>query len=419
MALNFIFTADGSRYTRGLEKMRGQTKAWAGGVTSMMSSIFAGGVLLGLKRFADGLDRIHKLSLRLGKTTESLQRIGHAAELNGTTLEVVANALTKVEQNAGQAASGLKTYSDAFDRLGINAENFINLKPEDQISQLAVSYQEAKKKGTGLADILTILGGRAKEILPLLTQTPEELKKAFDTAGVASENTIQSMVRWNDQWTTLKSSIAGFLSWFVDAFQAVGVVLGAAIGAWVGIWKGAFEAIADGAAATGNAILNGLTGNFSQAKRNIDQMKNAFTGFYDNIEKQAKAADLTITEEIGKIFRVGETTARKDKQKFEIEKDQTPLEKKVDEVKEMVTPKITAKGVGEKPVVGEDESPSRPDPAQVRILSSTLASIGGGGNSAAFTTDPQLFEAKEANKILRKIERNTTPAAGVPLTPEL
>jgi hypothetical protein len=75
-------------------------------------------------------------------------------------------------------------------------------------------------------------------------------------------------------------------------------------------------------------------------------------------------------------------------------------------------------GRGEKPTTGETVS-DEPDISQSRIMSSMLASIGGGGNVAAFTTDPQLFEAKEANKILRKIERNTTPAAGVPLTPEL
>jgi len=219
MAYSFKFSADGSEFTRGLNKMKGEVKSFAMSAGKIMAGMLAAGIIVGLKKMADQLDRVGKLSARLGKSAESLQRVAFAANLAGTDIENVANALTKVEQNAGQAMNGLTTYSDAFERLNIDYETFAQLSPEDQILQMAAAYQVAKKEGTGMADVLTIIGGRAKELLPLLSQAPEELKKTFNAASVASEQTIRDAEMMNDTFTTLKNKGFGVMIWFVETFK--------------------------------------------------------------------------------------------------------------------------------------------------------------------------------------------------------
>ena len=56
------------------------------------------------KKLVDQLDRVGKLSTRLGKSAEDLQRIGLVAELAGSDMERLAKSLTMVEVNAGMAA---------------------------------------------------------------------------------------------------------------------------------------------------------------------------------------------------------------------------------------------------------------------------------------------------------------------------
>ena len=95
MALSFSFRADGSQYSRGLDKMRAQTKAFSASIGGMLKGLFAGAALIGIKRFADELDRIGKISKQLNISTESLQRLAFVSDLAGTGVETLAKALSK------------------------------------------------------------------------------------------------------------------------------------------------------------------------------------------------------------------------------------------------------------------------------------------------------------------------------------
>ena len=57
--------------------------------------------------------------------------------------------------------------------------------------------------------------------------------------------------------------------------------------------------------------------------------------------------------------------------------------------------------------------------AETNVIASSLASIGGGGNVASFTSDPILAAQIESNKILAEIEKNTKPTPAAPTVPEI
>ena len=57
--------------------------------------------------------------------------------------------------------------------------------------------------------------------------------------------------------------------------------------------------------------------------------------------------------------------------------------------------------------------------AETNVIASSLASIGGGGNVASFTSDPVLAAQIESNKILLEIKNNTKPTPAAPTVPEI
>lgn len=280
MAYSFKFSADGSEFTRGLNKMKGEVKSFAMSAGKIMAGIIAAGAVVALKRMVDQLDRVGKLSARLGKSAESLQRVAFAANLAGTDMENVANALTKVEQNAGQAMNGLTTYSDAFERLNIDYVTFAQLSPEDQILQMAAAYQIAKKEGTGMADILTIIGGRAKELLPLLSQAPEDLADTFNSANVASEDMIKNAERLNDAFTTLKNRGFGVVVWFLDIIKEAG----AGLAITMTYAHESIQLVVKDAKLLGDALLSFARGDGAGIKRAFAQMGEEAGKTFDSIE---------------------------------------------------------------------------------------------------------------------------------------
>lgn len=295
MALTFKFNADGSGYTRGLQKMRTQTKAFAGSVGGMMVSAFAGGAALAwLKNWIDGLDRVGKLASRLGASSESLQRLAYAAELNGSNLETVANALTKVKQNAGQATNGLKSYGDAFARLNIDHRAFQNLAPDEQIIQLASAYQQAQKSGTGMADILLVLGGRAKELIPLLSQGSEQLRDTLDAASTASEGVVKGAELVNDTITTIKNTLTGYLAGFIEFFIYVGAAIAASMDIASAYVSAKFEELGKKIVKWSEIIGKGLTGDFDGAGRAYDELAAIGEASADKIAARYRIANVAI-----------------------------------------------------------------------------------------------------------------------------
>ena len=412
MAMTFKFAADGTQYKRGLEKMRGETKAFAGGVTKMIGGMIGIGLVSAFKGWANELDRIGKIAARLGKTTDEVQKIALAAKLAGTDLNTVANALTKVEQNAGQAKQGLKTYGDAFERLGINTDKFLALSSDQQIIELAKAYQEAGRTGQGMADMLTVLGGRSKEMLPLLSTNISELRKSLDETNTVSAQTIKNAEQMNDMFEKLKNSASASAGSIVDNWRVVGSTIGEAA-----------------------AQIRHLSFDYGRLTKHIkekfvpdlvtpiieDEMFG--TGKKKEPLTPAQIAAQIAAQEKASGFAPTDPFAAK---KFAgpggapaaIPKNQTATESEsdlLDKYSELDT-ELGHMLDRADPPAAEMEKQKK---ASTSIIASSLASIGGGGGSAAFSSDPAMSEAKKQTSILETIATNTTPPGGTPTTPEL
>lgn len=187
----------------------------------------------GISRLIQDFDRIGKLAIRFGESAETIQRVSHAANLAGANIEQVAKAMQQATRYAQEAIDGNAEYAEAFDRLGINAQEFIGLSLEDRLKAFASGFNNAKTEGEGFNALMSVLGSRvAGELIPLFRQGGEAMEEAFNQVNPASQKTIDNIQKLNDRWTTLKVAAAGplatavgWLEVLIGAIQTVGEAL--------------------------------------------------------------------------------------------------------------------------------------------------------------------------------------------------
>ena len=290
MATTFRFNADGSGYARGLNQMRGQTKKFASGVKGMLGGAFAvTAIVASMKNLFGEMDRIHKLSLRYGMGAEAIQKLGFAAEQNGTTLEVMAKGLAQANRAAVEAGNGLKTYQRAFDDLGISWETFAELGQEEQLHMIADAFKNAEDKNKALAAAQTLLGRAGLELVPMLQQGSEgimaltaDLKTFTDAEVAAAAKTNDAL---NKAFTQIKSTMG---SWIIEAMNVFKML--AAGGA-----QAAIE-IGDSFGIVGKIIKKAFTGDFKGAIAEVENLMDQAGGAAGRI---GDAMDDEVRDQVG------------------------------------------------------------------------------------------------------------------------
>ena len=115
------------------------------GLTSSMFSLKAGiaGVLGGaglglmIKSVVDTSDKMQKLSISLGVSTEALSQYRLVAERSGTTMEALTLIWQRQTRRVAEAAQGTGEAKDAIKELGIEATELNKLSPDRQFEAIA------------------------------------------------------------------------------------------------------------------------------------------------------------------------------------------------------------------------------------------------------------------------------------------
>lgn len=179
-------------FNRGLDAMRSKASSWAGSMAKSIAGVFAVGALSNFfNTFREELDRVAKLATRLGETTDTIQRIGEAAGLAGADIEMIAKSMSKLTIEAGNA-------SEKFAAAGISAQAFANASLEEKVLMLSSAYQQASTNQSQMIALMDLLGGRAQDLLPFLSEGPEALAAGFESASLVSENAIRNIEKMND-----------------------------------------------------------------------------------------------------------------------------------------------------------------------------------------------------------------------------
>lgn len=170
--------------SRNWDKALAQTARYAAQTGAVMAGAFAGGVYLGV----EAVDKLAKESDKLGISTETMGALTVAAQLSGVEVETVAKAMAKASRLGIEAAQGSTSAADALGRLGIKAEDFNRLNPEQQLGLVADRLNTLENANERAAAATDIFGKSGRDLLPLLaggSQGLEDARKEAELFGLA------------------------------------------------------------------------------------------------------------------------------------------------------------------------------------------------------------------------------------------
>lgn len=208
-------------------------KGTAAGIKSAFAgvgSLLVGGAMIsGLRSLMNDFDRVGKLAVRFGTSAESIQRVGVAAEVAGTDVEAVANAMTKAGIAASKAVEQGGSMAELFQRAGINAKEFAAANVDQKLLMIAEAYRAAGDDASKTNAIIEIMGSRAgANLIPLISNV-EALKAEMAAVAVVTDETVRRIEEANDTMTragnTLKVYFAQALSFFSETAERIGAAM--------------------------------------------------------------------------------------------------------------------------------------------------------------------------------------------------
>lgn len=124
------------------------------------------------KGYADTTGFIGDTANRTGISRKRFQELGYAAQISGSSAEVLAGALQKMNINVGAAAKGSKELTDMFSGLGIKLKNTDgSLKSTDEQFNIFVDrISKIKDPSLQAQAAVKIFGKSATELLPLIRE---------------------------------------------------------------------------------------------------------------------------------------------------------------------------------------------------------------------------------------------------------
>lgn len=178
------------------------------GITGAALGVFING-------YADATGLIGDTAERTGISRERFQELGFAAKLTGSSSEVLAGALQKMNINVGAATKGSKELKDMFSGLGINIRDAGGkLKSTDQLFDTFVDRISKIKDPTLQAQAaVKVFGKSATELLPLIKGGGAGIKDMAAEARrlgiVLSDDAVRDGEAFGDILDTLKAAVGG------------------------------------------------------------------------------------------------------------------------------------------------------------------------------------------------------------------
>ena len=164
---------------------------------------------------AERLDEVGKKAKAIGGVSaESLQEMVGAFELAGVSAEQSVKSMQKLNQSTGEAMRGTKTYTDAFEALGLEAGKVARMPLKERMLAIAegmgrMSTQAEKAQvgallfGRAWKDLVVGMGDRAT-----LEATIKDISRfhvASNEAVRNSEELQDALLRSNKAWFAMKT----------------------------------------------------------------------------------------------------------------------------------------------------------------------------------------------------------------------
>lgn len=185
-----------------------------------LSALTAGFGLAEIKEaivgYTEYSESLIKMSMRTGIATDQLQQLKYVAQQSGVDADMLASAIGKLNVNIGNAAAGKnKNLVALFKRLHISMRdaNGQIRTGADMLPQLADAFAKNKNPVTQARMGMALYSKQWQEIIPLLADGSEEIKKSIDRFKqfnlVMSEEDLKGAKELGDQFNDLKMITQG------------------------------------------------------------------------------------------------------------------------------------------------------------------------------------------------------------------
>jgi len=180
--------ADTAGFETGLQKTRKGLNSIGKWGTAAAAAVAVGAAAI-VKSQLSILDSLAKTSDALGIQQQKLQALQHIGELTGTSNEMVNKSLERMQRNLGAAARLGGASADALADLGVNVQEIISLKPEEQMEVLAKALSGVENQVVKASIANDIFGRNGTRMLKMLEQLKTEgldpTVKSLDDMGVS------------------------------------------------------------------------------------------------------------------------------------------------------------------------------------------------------------------------------------------
>lgn len=162
------------------------------------------------------IDAMAKLGDRFGLTQKEMAGFRLAADLAGTSIESVANAIARMQRTIGNASSGIKASADALKSLGLSASQFNGKTAAESYGMIADALNQVDSMAVRAKLSQEIFGRGAMEMASLLLGGSAAIEDAaaktrlYGTA--VDEIDVARIEVANDAWTLVREAAAGVAS---------------------------------------------------------------------------------------------------------------------------------------------------------------------------------------------------------------
>lgn len=187
------------------------------GVVSVVASL-AGVAGFGalIKSTIDTNDKIQKLSIRLGASTEALSELRHVANLSDVSFETLTEGMQRMTRRIAEAAQGSGEAKGALAELGLQATALAQRKPEEQFEILAQALSEVQNQSDKVRLAMKLFDSEGVSLLQTMEQGAAGIRdmrnEAHDLGLTLSREAADSAAKAKDEMTRLQASIQGFVN---------------------------------------------------------------------------------------------------------------------------------------------------------------------------------------------------------------
>lgn len=152
---------------------------WGAGIAS--AAALAGAAMF--KMNAATIDSLAKTADKLGITTEALAGLRFAAEQTGLSTKAMDKALLQMTRNISEAATGTGLAVDAFEALGLSAEDLITKSPDEALEAIADAMLTVENQTDKVGIAFDLFGAKGTGLLNTMAQGSEGLKAYKEEAS--------------------------------------------------------------------------------------------------------------------------------------------------------------------------------------------------------------------------------------------